>query len=232
MLKRHVFLAGLIVGSLALATPAYAGGSSGGRQGRDNPKHENPKQESPKHEDSKHEDSKHNDGNGKCDSWTESVRVASSMTNVNVGHEDIDFGANNIYVNGKLVESNIHFVAGITAVGFGSAYTFNSPTLPMSGRPHDRMMLNPTLTSGEIDTTIQVVGLLDGVTHTFTIRVHTYATVPAVFDSETSTYVRHDFNLSGYVLRDGQPWFDFDNPTKPTTEVNFNASTCAPRGAN
>lgn len=137
---------------------------------------------------------------GSARDWYEGVRVR-----VAAGQEVLDVTAEN-RMDAGVTSSNIHVVAA-NAQGT----VFNSPSIPLSGPPDDEIRLNKNLVRGNIDTTVSLRDLQTGVVHQVDIHVETLAVPPThPYVPGTPSLEGHRMAdvLRGYVLLDGELWFD------------------------
>jgi len=102
----------------------------------------------------------------------------------------------------------------------------NSPLITI---PNDQMRLNRNLVVGRIDTTVDIYNLRTGESHELEIHVDTLANPSAdhYYDSATGEYFRVAEVRSGYLLLDGELWYDLRHPGD-TELLAWNFSTRKP----
>jgi hypothetical protein len=137
--------------------------------------------------------------------WTEGVRIRIANPLI---QEVVDFTATNRIVDGNQT-SDIHVV-----VGEDDVIVVNSPLIPLSGRPNDQVRINQNLVTGRIDTVVFIFNHSTGRFHELEIHVDTLATPsthPYAYDPIMHAYTRMAETRRGYLLLDGNLWYDLDS---------------------
>lgn len=160
-------------------------------------------------------------GNPQCTNWFEVVRIRVANPETD---EVVDFAAASHYVNGRFQSGDLHFTGGNLA-----GFLYNSPLIPLSGRPQDRSWLDANLISGHIAATVQVFNMQSGLWQIIEMRIHTHAPAEShPYALVNGEYIRNTQAVGGYVLVDGQIWADLDHADGLDVQA-WNSSNCEPR---